>query len=71
MLRQSHLTIFTLVLIVHGLSLHHVGAQQQGYRPEVGEQHLDFTLPRIDNRQPLTLSDFRGKKVLLLHFASW
>lgn len=41
------------------------------YAPEAGEPHPDFVLPRIDNGQPLRLSDFRGQKVLLLHFASW
>lgn len=41
------------------------------YRPKVGEMHVDFLLPNIDDRQPLSLSSFRGKKVLLLHFASW
>lgn len=45
--------------------------QQESYRPVVGKPHPDFTLPRIDNRKPLSLSDYRGKKVLLLHFASW
>ena len=41
------------------------------YRPRVGQRHFDFTLPRIDDRQPVSLSDFRGKKVLLINFASW
>ena len=41
------------------------------YRPRVGQRHFDFTLPRIDDRQPVSLSDFRGTKVLLINFASW
>lgn len=41
------------------------------YAPEVGKKHRDFTLPRIDNREPVSLSQFRGKKVLLVQFASW
>ena len=41
------------------------------YRPEVGTYHPDFVLPRIDNNEPLRLSDYRGRKVLLIHFASW
>lgn len=43
----------------------------QSYRPQVGREHPDFLLPRIDNREPVTLSQFRGKKILLIHFASW
>jgi cytochrome oxidase Cu insertion factor (SCO1/SenC/PrrC family) len=39
--------------------------------PRVGQQHPNFTLPRIDNGRPVSLSDFRGKKVLLIQFASW
>jgi hypothetical protein len=38
---------------------------------EVGRRHPDFTLPRIDDRSPVSLSAFRGKKVLLIQFASW
>ena len=41
------------------------------YRPTVGQPHPDFLLPRIDNRDAVSLSQFRGKKVLLIHFASW
>lgn len=41
------------------------------YRPKIGEVHFDFELPRIDSRKPVKLSDYRGQKVLLLHFASW
>jgi peroxiredoxin len=41
------------------------------YAPKVGETHPDFTLPTIGDRTPMSLSDFRGKKVLLIQFASW
>ncbi len=41
------------------------------YPPRVVELHPDFDLPRIDNRLPMSLSQFRGKKVLLINFASW
>ncbi len=39
--------------------------------PAVGERHPDFTLADIATGKPVSLSDFRGKKVLLLQFASW
>ena len=39
--------------------------------PRVGERHPDFTLPTIGDRTPVSLSNFRGKKVLLIQFASW
>ena len=41
------------------------------YRPKIDDGHPDIVLPRIDNGKPLKLSDYRGKKVLLIHFASW
>ena len=41
------------------------------YTPRVGQPHVDFLLPTIGSRQPVSLSQYRGKKVLLIHFASW
>ena len=48
-------------------------AQQKlkSYSPKVGEVHPDFVLSNIETEQPVWLSDYRGKKVLLIHFASW
>ncbi len=41
------------------------------YEPAAGKPHRNFTLPRIDNAEAVTLTQLRGKKVLLIHFASW
>jgi peroxiredoxin len=46
-------------------------ASAASYAPKVGQKHPDFTLPRIDDGAPVSLSNFRGKKVLLIQFASW
>ena len=46
-------------------------ASAASYAPKVGERHPDFTLPTIGDRTPVSLSGFRGKKVLLIQFASW
>ena len=35
-----------------------------------GEVHPDFMLPDLDGGYG-RLSDYRGKKILLFHFASW
>lgn len=35
-----------------------------------GEMYPDFYLPKVDGGFG-RLSDYRGKKVLLIHFASW
>lgn len=43
----------------------------QAFQPIVGKPLEGFTLPRIDNGDPVSLSDYRGKKLLLIMFASW
>ena len=47
------------------------GVFAQPFSPVVGQRHPDFTLPDIRDGKPVSLSDFRGKKVLLIQFASW
>jgi hypothetical protein len=42
-----------------------------GHEPAVSARHPDFTLPNIADGKPVSLSNFRGKKVLLIQFASW
>ena len=41
------------------------------YSASVGSVHPDFTLPSLLDGAPVSLSDFRGQKVLLINFASW
>jgi len=45
-----------------------------GAEPDVGyargQVHPDFELPRLDGGSG-KLSDYRGKRILLFHFASW
>lgn len=43
----------------------------RSYAPVVGKPHPALRLPKIDNRESVSLADYRGKKVLLIHFASW
>ncbi|MGE3822567.1 MAG: peroxiredoxin family protein [Isosphaeraceae bacterium] len=67
MMRSIALALASLVLMTCVRSTARAG----GYAPEVGTRHPDFTLPRIDGRQPVSISEFRGGKVLLIQFASW
>ena len=53
------------------LALCAVGGRLGAAPPAAGERHPDFTLADIANEKPVSLSDFRGKKVLLIQFASW
>ena len=38
---------------------------------EVGEVFPDIELPTIDGKSTVRLSELRGKRVLLIEFASW
>ena len=57
-----------------GLSMLAPSAVRAGDTPtvgtEVGQIYPDFRLPKLDGTFG-RLSDYRGKKVLLIHFASW
>ena len=66
-MRKLALASATCVMLL-GWSL---PASAAPYAPKVGQRHPDFTLPTVDDRAPASLSSFRGKKVLLIHFASW
>ncbi|MFT7617577.1 MAG: hypothetical protein ACI97A_001216 [Planctomycetota bacterium] len=52
------------------------GQKQRGDRHgnlgfKTGEAFPDIVLPNVENGKPMSLADFRGKKLLVLHFASW
>jgi peroxiredoxin len=51
--------------------LHATAVSAAPYAPRVGQPHPDFTLPNLADGKPVSLSDFHGKKVLLIQFASW
>jgi len=61
----------TLFVVVSAVVATATLARAGSYAPRVGQRHPDFTLPNIATGKPVSLSDFRGKKVLLIHFASW
>lgn len=58
---------WSLLMLVSGC----FSSYAAGYSPRVGEPHPDFTMPDIVDNKPVSLSQFRGHKVLLVHFASW
>ena len=64
---MHQLFVVLIVMMVVALGGFLANADQ----PKTGERHPDFTLPRISDGQAMSLSDFRGKKVLLIQFASW
>ena len=56
--------------ILSAVVLHHAKVAD-AYDPQVGKLHPEFLLPDIDTKAPIALSAYRGKKVLLIQFASW
>ena len=66
-MRKLALTLATFGVILGSTS----AGSAATYAPKVGERHPDVTLPTIGDRAPVSLSSFRGKKVLLIQFASW
>jgi hypothetical protein len=67
---MHRLAKFPLVLSVVFASLA-APVSAENYNPRVGTRHADFTLRAIDDGRPVSLEQFRGKKVLLIQFASW
>ncbi len=64
---QSPIRSAALLLAASAASVASAG----DYTARVGRPHADFTLPSLADGRPSSLSGFRGKKVLLIHFASW
>jgi hypothetical protein len=64
-------TLILTAAISAGIALSDMHAQGDDYRPRVNQPHADFTLPSVVDGSPVALSHFRGRKVLLIHFASW
>ncbi len=53
------------------VSAENAAGPEREYAPRVGEPHPPLELPSIEQGRNVRLSDYRGKKVLLIHFASW
>lgn len=62
---------WTAVALLTTIGLVPAQADPGDYRVRVGEYHPDLTLPSIEDGKPISLRQMRGKKTLLIHFASW
>lgn len=71
MVRRCYSPCLGIFVLAAGALFCAVDSSAADYVPRVGDYHPEVTLPRIDASGPVSLSDFRGKKVLLIHFASW
>ena len=62
-------TLPTLLLLALSTMSHTPAIAASALR--VNEPFPDLALPALDGGKPLSISDFRGKKVVLHVFASW
>ena len=65
-MKRSALVIGAALLLLGGAP----ASQDPALGRRTGQMHPDFLLPSLDG-EAVRLSDFRGKKVFLFHFASW
>lgn len=65
------IAVFYLVNSATDLIAENVSPIATSYRVQAGQPHPDFLFPDIRSGEAVSLSQFRGKKVLLVHFASW
>jgi hypothetical protein len=63
--------LITELWIVGTAGLLPLTATADSYEPRVGQRHADFTLPSIRDGKAVSLSEFHGRKVLLIQFAAW
>ena len=61
----------TAIILLIGMQQSLLSQQISKYKPKVGQLHPEFVMPSIADDTPIKLSDFEGKKVLLINFASW
>ena len=46
-------------------------ALAQDRRPQLGDPYPEFSFPTLDGERTISLSSLRGKRLLLVQFASW
>jgi hypothetical protein len=63
---SARIVLFLAAGIGAGLS-----AAELRTAPRPGEAYPSLVLPSLADGAPLSITHFRGKKVLLLQFASW
>jgi hypothetical protein len=66
-----HCSPIRILCLVGTLGLTPLVSVAGPYEPRVGQRHPDFILPSIHDGRPVSLSQFRGRKVLLIQFAAW
>jgi hypothetical protein len=61
----------SLVAILLTISLPAVAKDSSLFPPKIGKPHPPLALWNLSHDESVSITAFRGKKVLLIHFASW
>jgi len=65
------LALLTALSCENGTMLENPQAPEEPPRIEIGKPFPDLVLPSLADGRPMSLRQFRGRKVLLHVFASW
>lgn len=60
-----------VALVITGSAMLRGGTSAQSPQFEVGQPFPDIVLPSLEDGRPVSIADFRGKKLILHVFASW
>lgn len=71
--RRLLFPIFTIILLAQapGFSQNRNADPYAHLGFKTGAMFPDIVLPEISNGKPMSVADFAGKKLIVLHFASW
>ncbi len=68
---ESHIRLrCAVILLMVGFAFSALAEDRPEIGAKTGQMYPDFVLPTLDG-DIKRLSDFRGKRILLFHFASW
>ena len=68
-MKRGHIVIAAAMT---GLALSHPAFAQRGLGEiKMGQRFPDFTFRSMEDGSPVSMADYRGKKVVLHVFASW
>ena len=63
---------FAIAAGIAGLTMAHPALAQRGLGEiKIGQPFPDLTFRSMEDGSPMSIADFRGKKVVLQVFASW
>jgi len=63
--------LFAALIGIAAAGFSATSARAGEYAPVIGQYHPQIILPTVEHDREVALSSYLGRKVLLVHFASW